>query len=220
MGLLHSPHHPPHPHHRGVHTLHTHHVRILGLPISLYSYALLERLATRAHLKAVHVTSVERKVEDQARIFFHKHVVEGKRASYKNPEVTRIIHQARELHRKGNSERAITAYLVKSIEDAHGGPQSVSRHLGRSPFIEIFDVAHYSGPTTGRGRHNYMTALEAQAFLAACRAQMTFPVTRLGHSAELGFERPEEFGDEKCFHLEIAQPYFERVTSPAGTMIT
>lgn len=195
-----------------------HSVRIVGLPISMYSHALLQNLAARARLKSVHVTSVERKVEDQARIFFQKHVVEAKKASYKNPEVAKIVTRARNMLEKGRTAQAVTAYLIDSIESVHGGPKSISRHLGRSPFVEVFDVAHYSGPTTGRQRHNYMSGAEARAFLGACRGYMSFPITRLGHSAELEFERSEEFEDEKCFHLEVAQPFLERLSIVTGTV--
>jgi hypothetical protein len=83
----------------------------------------------------------------------------------------------------------------------------------------VFDVAHYSGPTSGAGRHNYMDAIQAKAFLGACRTYMNFPITRLGHSAELGCVRPEEFTDEKCFHFEVGQPVFDRLTVPNVTMI-
>jgi hypothetical protein len=64
-----------------------------------------------------------------------------------------------------------------------------------------------------------MSSAEAKAFLAACHHYMDFPITRLGHSSELDFERREEFKDEKCFHLEVAQPILERVSSPTGAMI-
>lgn len=194
------------------------HVRVVGLPISSYSHALVQLLAAHAHLMTVHVTSVERKVPDQARIFYQKHVVEAKKARYKNPEVAKIIDSARELHKQGRTPQVVTSYLIRGIESVHGGPESISRHLGRSPFLEIFDIAHYSGPTSGATRHNYMSGHQAKAFLAACRAHMSFPITRLGHSAELGFARAEEFADEKCFHLEVAQP-FDGVWTLPETMI-
>jgi hypothetical protein len=207
-------------------TTHHHHsshgsvnlVRVIGPPISVYSKALLKTLARQAHLHTVHVTSVQRAVSDQARIFFHKHVVEGKKASYKNAEVGKIIAHARKLHEKGSKDDDVIAYLIGAIEGVHGGPQSVSRHLGGSPFLEVFDVAHYSGPTSGAKRHNYMNATQAEAFLEACRRYMSAPITRLGHSAELTFVRPEEFKDEKCFHFEVAQPVLDRLTVP-NTMI-
>lgn len=191
-------------------------VNVLGLPISMYSRALIQVLAASAQLRSVHVTSVERRVEDQARIFFQKHVVEQKTASYKNPEVGKIIAHARDMHKNGDTTQAVTTYLISAIESVHGGPKSVSRHLGKSPVVEIFDIAHYSGPTTGENRHNYMSSAEAKAFLDACRHNMDFPIRRLGHSAELGFRRADEFNDEKCFHFEVAQPVFERVTLPSG----
>ncbi|SAK51357.1 hypothetical protein [Caballeronia ptereochthonis] len=193
-------------------------VRVLGVPISSYSRALLQTLAQQAHLHSVHVTSGQRAVSDQARIFFQKHVVEGKKASYKNPDVAKIIAHARDLRASDLSDHVVIAYLVRAIEGVHGGPQSISRHLGRSPFVEVFDVAHYSGPTTGAGRHNYMDASQAKAFLEACRKYMGFPIVRLGHSAELGFVRSAEFKDEKCFHFEVAQPAFDRLTVPNGTL--
>jgi hypothetical protein len=213
------PHNGPHHHAAG---LHAGAARVTGLRISMYSQALLETLATQARLHLIQVTSVERRVEDQARIFFQKHVVEAKDANYKNAEVKKIIHHARALHKKGHAPEAVARYLVRSIESIHGGPKSISRHLGKSPFVEVFDVAHYSGPTLGKGRRNYMSGEQAKAFLKACLRQMDFPITRIGHSAELGLTLPAvfEFVDEKCFHLEVAQPFIERVTTPTGTMIT
>src|ERR1700752_4822466 len=76
-------------------------VRILGYAISDYSRHLVEELARQAHLSTVHITSVTRTVEDQARIFYKKHVVEKKKAVYKNPEVSKIIAHARELRTQG-----------------------------------------------------------------------------------------------------------------------
>ena len=64
---------------------HHHHestyVRILGLPISDFSKHLLRDIAGQAHLQNVQITSVHRSVADQARIFYDKHVVEGKEAN-------------------------------------------------------------------------------------------------------------------------------------------
>jgi hypothetical protein len=40
---------------------------------------------------------------------------------------------------------------------------------------------------------------------------MSHSITRLGHSAELGFKRPNEFHDEKCFHMEVLQPVFDKL---------
>jgi hypothetical protein len=77
------------------------HVHILGLPISTYSRDIFKRLATRAKLNSVHTTSVHRAVQDQARIFFEKHVIEQKVANYKSQEVSDIIAHARSLHAKG-----------------------------------------------------------------------------------------------------------------------
>jgi hypothetical protein len=154
----------------------------MGLSISDFSRYLIKQMAMEAHLQSVHVTSVRRTVVDQARIFYNKHIVEGKAAKYKNPDVAKIVAHARELHAKGQSEEVIKFYLVSSIEHIHGGPSSVSRHLGVSPFSEVFDIAHYSGPTTGAARHNYMTDKQARAFLEACREKMPHPITRLGHS--------------------------------------
>ena len=86
--------------------------------------------------------------------------------------MAKIVAHARELHAKGQSQDVIKTYLISSIEHIHGGPGSVSRHLGISPFSEVFDVAHYSGPTTGAARHNYMTDKQARAFLEACRQKI------------------------------------------------
>ena len=159
----------PHPHivHHHIRTAH-----IVGLPVSDFSRYIIEQLAGEAHLQIVHITSVRRTVVDQARIFYNKHIVEGKVPKYKNPDVAKIVAHARELHAKGQSQDVIKTYLISSIEHIHGGPGSVSRHLGISPFSEVFDVAHYSGPTTGAARHNYMTDKQARAFLEACRQKI------------------------------------------------
>jgi hypothetical protein len=193
-------------------------VSVVGVPITSYSRALLQMLAQRAHLRIIHVTSAQRTVHDQARIFFKKHVVEGTRASYKNPAVAGIIAHARAMHASRTREEAIIAYLAHAIEQVHGGPQSVSRHIGISPFVEIFDVAHYSGPATGPARRNAMDAAQARAFLGACRRYMGCPIVRLGHSVELGFVHPCEFKDEKCFHFEVAQPVFDRLVIVDATL--
>ena len=198
----------------GIQTAH-----IVGLPISDFSRYIIKQLAGEAHLQIVHITSVRRTVVDQARIFYNKHIVEGKVTKYKNPDVAKIVAHARELHAKGQSQDVIKTYLISSIEHIHGGPGSVSRHLGISPFSEVFDVAHYSGPTTGAARHNYMTDKQARAFLAACREKMPHPITRLGHSSELGLKLPAEFHDEKCFHFEIQQPVFDKLEQTSGAMV-
>lgn len=113
------------------------HVRILGVPISSYSRVLLQTLAQQAHLHSVHVTSGQRAVYDQARIFFQKHVLEGKKASYKNPDVAKIIAHARDLHANNVGERVAIAYLIRGIEGVHGGPQSISRHLRPGTFWKL-----------------------------------------------------------------------------------
>lgn len=184
------------------------HVQLSGLHISTYSRDLVQRLASMAKLHVVHVTSVHRSVPDQARIFFQKHVIEKKPAKYKNSQVSAIVAHARNLHANGSLDQDVQAYLVRAIEHVRGGPGSVSRHLAGGPFLEVFDIAHYSGPTKGPGRHNYMDEAQARAFLEGCRGLMPNPISRLGHSAELGFKMPlYEFPDEKCFHLEILQPF-------------
>ena len=204
----------PHPHY-GISI----HVQIVGCPISDYSRHLLQEIAGEALLQLVHITSVKRTVQDQARIFYQKHIIEGKLAKYKNPAVGVIIHQARELKKQGRPDGFIKSYLIASIEHVHGDPQSISRHLGLHPFSEVFDVAHYSGSTSGASRHNYMTRPQASAFLDACRKRMPHSITRLGHSAELGFKLSSEFHDEKCFHIEVRQPIFDRLEHPSGTMV-
>lgn len=195
------------------------HIRILGLPISDLSNHLLRSLASQARLQTVHVTSVHRSVPDQARIFFNKHVVEGKVAKYKNPEVKKIVAYARTLHKQGQSQASVRAYLIEAIEHVHGGPASVSTHIGAHVFTEVFDIAHYSGPTSGPGRHSSMTNEQATAFLVACRKRMPSPISRLGHSSELGFVLPTEFHDEKCFHFEVKQLLYDKLELPSSTMI-
>lgn len=76
----------------------------------------------------------------------------------------------------------------------------------------MFDIAHYSGPTSGAGRHNYLSENQALAFVEACRKRIGHQIARLGHSAELGLKLPpNEFLDEKCFHLEVRQPIFDKL---------
>jgi hypothetical protein len=195
------------------------HVRILGLPISDFSKHLLRDIAGQAHLQNVQITSVHRSVTDQARIFYNKHIVEGKEANYKNPEVAKIVAHARTLHKGGEAPEKVKAYLINAIEHVHGGRASISMHIGVHIFTEVFDVAHYSGPTKGSARHNYMTNEQANAFLAACRRCMPHTITRLGHSSELGFVLPTEFQDEKCFHFEVKQPVFDKLEQTPTTMI-
>jgi hypothetical protein len=195
-------------------------VKILGHSISFYSREIIEQLAASAHLHVVHITSVHRTVHDQARIFFQKHVVDREAANYKNPAVSKIVAHARELKSKGSSDPTVQAYLVKAIMNVHGGPITISRHLGQSPLIEVFDVGHYHGRTHGPGRHNYMNDVQARAFLHAARDLIPCPIARLGHSSELGFKVPtREFADEKCFHFEIIQPVFDRLESASDTRI-
>lgn len=209
------------PHHVAHHAHHGSVVRIKGLPISAHSSHLLKELATEARLPELHITSVHRSVPDQARIFFDKHVVERKTAKYKNPEVAKIVAHARALQEQGRSRDHVQAYLITAIEHIHGGPTSVSAHLGTHVFTEVFDVAHYSGPTAGPTRRNHMTNEQAKAFLAACRRRIPLKISRLGHSAELGFAlaRELEFADEKCFHFEVKQLLYDRLEVPSSTRI-
>src|SRR5262249_35125566 len=137
------------------------HVRVTGLPISAFSNFLLKELGAQARLQTIQVTSVHRSVPDQARIFYNKHVVEGKTAHYKNPQVAPIVAHARTLHKQGQPQAQVQAYLIRAIEQVHGGPSSISAHIGAHVFTEVFDVAHYSGPTTGAARHNFMTSEQA-----------------------------------------------------------
>jgi hypothetical protein len=193
------------------------HIRIAGLPVSDFSNHLLRELAAQARLQTLHVTSVHRSVPDQARIFYNKHVVEGKAAKYKNPAVGKIVSDARSLRQRGGSHADVTAFLIKAIEHVHGGPASISMHIGAHIFTEVFDVAHYSGPTSGAARRNFMTNEQAKAFLAACRQRMPSLISRLGHSAELGFASPGEFPDEKCFHFEVKQLLYDKLEVPSST---
>jgi hypothetical protein len=123
------------------------------------------------------------------------------------------------LHKQGHSPEKIKAYLFDAIEHVHGGPASVSAHIGVHIFTEVFDVAHYSGPTSGATRYNFMTDEQARAFLAACRRRMPSTIARLGHSSELGFVLPTEFHDEKCFHFEVKQLLYDKLEQTPTTMI-
>lgn len=91
---------------------HTAHVNVVGLRISDFSRHLVKEIAAAAHLRTVHITSVRRMVEDQARIFYKKHILEAKAAKYKNPEVATIVARARNLHIKGQSEEVVKEYLM------------------------------------------------------------------------------------------------------------
>lgn len=192
-------------------------VRLLGVPISDQSSYLLRQIAVEAHVDTLNITRAHCSVADQARAFYNKHVVGMKEAIYKNPEVAKIVEHARTLHKQGHSPDEVKTYLIGAIEHAHGGPTSISAHIGVHIFSEVFDVAHYSGPTTGPARHNYMTDEEARAFLAACRKRMPSVISRLGHSSELGFKLPTEFHDEMCFHFEVKQLLWDKLEQPAPT---
>src|ERR1051325_8811417 len=205
--------HPP------IHSHRVAHVVVSGLQISAFSSQLLRQLGSEAGLHDVQVTSVHRTVPDQARIFYNKHVIEGKPANYKNQEVASIVTHARALHAEGRSDQHVQSYLIGAIEKVHGGPSSVSTHLGTHVFTEVFDVAHYSGPTTGPARRNLMTSGQAGAFLAACRKRMPSTIARLGHSKELGFVLPTEFCDEKCFPFEVTQLLYDRLEVQSSTRI-
>jgi hypothetical protein len=195
------------------------HVRVVGHPVSDFSSHLLRQIASQANLQTVHITSVHRSVADQARIFYKKHVVEGKAARYKNPAVREIVAHARTMRKEGRPPEQIKAYLIDAIEHVHGGPTSVSAHIGVHIFTEVFDVAHYRGPAVGASRHHFMTKPQASAFLAACRKRMPSTIARLGHSAELGFVLPTEFHDEKCFHFEVKQLLYDKLEETPTTML-
>jgi len=186
----------------------------VGLPITFSSTHLLKELAAQAGIHTIHVTSVHRSVTDQAKTFYKKHVVEGYVPNYKNSNVAKIVAHARHLRAKGSSQDQVMTYMVDAIEHVHGGPASISTHMGDHVFTEVFDVAHYCGPTSGAGRHNVMTHDQARSFLAGYRKKIPFLIERLGHSAELGFSLPEEFQDEKCFHFEVKQLYDKLEQTP------
>ena len=184
-------------------------VPIRGCTISDFSRHVVQAMAQEARLPVVYITSAARTVPDQARIFYNKHVVGKTEASYHNPAVKTLLGHARELRDSGTSERLVKSYLIEGIENVHGGPISVSRHLGATSFCEVFDVAHYS-VVKGK-RSNSMTSEQANAFLAACRKRLVFPIQRLGHSKELGYKNAAEFHDEMCFHIEMLQPVYDRL---------
>ena len=191
---------------------HYHHltqtVQIVGHPVSDTSTHLLKQLAVEAQIRTIHITSVIRSVEDQARTFYEKHVANKTPANYKNPAVSHIVAHARKLLKDGNSPDRVKAYLIDAVEHAPGGPRSVSPHIGVHIFSEVFDVGVKS-----------MTHQQARAFLVACRKRMPSTITRLGHSKELGFELPQEFRDEGCFHFEVKQLLWDKLEQPTGTMI-
>jgi hypothetical protein len=189
----------------GLHSSHL--VHVLGHPISDFSRHLVRQIAREASLNTVHITSVGRSVEDQAQAMFKKHVVEGTAANYKHPAVARIIRHARKLLKDGYHKDAIICYMVNSMEHVHGGPQAISRHIGTPAYLEVFDVAHYSGK--GTSRQYFMTPTQAAAFLEACRRRIPHYIAKLGHSKELGRKLVQEFDDEKCFHMEVMQPRFD-----------
>jgi hypothetical protein len=194
-------------------------IRIVGHPVSDSATHLLKQLAADAHVHTIYITSVHRSVVDQARIFYQKHIVERKAAYYKNPAVSKIIAHARDLHRQGSAPDRVKAYLFDAIDHVHGGPQSVSSHIGVHIFTEVFDVAHYKGPISGHDRHDYMTKEQARSFLVACRKRMPSIISRLGRSSELGFVLPTEFHDEKCFHFEVKQLLYDKLEQTPTTMI-
>jgi hypothetical protein len=113
-------------------------IHIHGAPIFDYPRHLVLQMAAEAHVHVITISSVRRSVQDQARIFYKKHVVERKAARYKNPKVAAIVAHARELKAKGQTPETITNYLIAAIENVHGGPGSISRHIGFHPFCEVF----------------------------------------------------------------------------------
>ncbi|RYF30248.1 MAG: hypothetical protein EOO38_32550 [Cytophagaceae bacterium] len=72
-------------------------VTIVGMKISSFSRAVLSSIAEEAGISTLTVTSVQRSVEDQARIFFNKHVVQDTPANYKSPAVKPMIKKAKNL---------------------------------------------------------------------------------------------------------------------------
>jgi len=182
-------------------------VQIVGKPISSFSRALIVDLALEANIAVVHVTSVKRTVIDQARQLIEKHVVQNVKANYKNPDVTALIEESRNIYHSNTEHpdlQGATSYLAKGILNLKGGPESASRHLIMSPFVEVFDIAHYS--LHGGKRTNWLSHAQAVKLLSACRKRYGFPISKLGVSAELKPSGRYEFKDEKCFHFEVLQP--------------
>ncbi len=193
---------------------------VAGLSVSAFSKALLKSLGEEAKIASLHVTSVQRTVPEQARILVQKHVINGKDSNYKSHQVTALIsetkaayHDPQGKHR--GSFKWATDHIAKGILGLKGGPQTASKHIVTTPFVEVFDIGlrHLS-------RH------QREALLAACRARYPFPIKALGipekmhpnpdagrdqlsekekHQARqlLG---PQEFKDEDCFHLEVLVP--------------
>jgi hypothetical protein len=96
-----------------------HHVHVVGFSIGDFSRHILREGAGEAKLSIMHVTSVRRTVQDQARIFFQKHVVEGKAAEYRNSAVEGIIKHAGQLWKKGQSDDSIKARLNMCMVDRY-----------------------------------------------------------------------------------------------------
>src|SRR4051812_12494587 len=127
------------------------HVRVTGLEVTAFTRQLLRKLAVEAGFHTLPVFNVPPNGPHHASLFYKKHVVEAKPANYKNPAVRNIIDHARALHKQGQTPEAVKQYLTDAILHVPGGPRSVSMHLGVQIFTEVFDVAHYSGPTNGPG---------------------------------------------------------------------
>ena len=191
-----------------------------GQKISSFSRAVLASLAEDAGIPVMHVTSVQRTVGDQARIMVQKHVVGSSKANYRNPAVSKLIEGAKAVYTATPAHKdakGATEYLADGILHLKGGPSAASRHIVATPFVEVFDIAHWGNKADGT-RRNWLNDAQAKALLAACRKRYGFPIQRLGVSAELKPAGLHEFKDEKCFHFEILQPILSEGGSYLNTV--
>jgi hypothetical protein len=147
---------------------------VVGPTISAFSRAMLKDLGSEAAVPLLRVTSVQRTVPEQARALVQKHVIGGKAFNYRNPQVTALLSETKAAYHdpvgkhRGNSRWA-TEHIAEGIYGLKGGPQSASKHIVTSPFIEVFDVSLKN-----------LSSHQRDAFLTACRARYPFPISRLG----------------------------------------
>jgi len=149
-----------------------------------------------------------------------KDVIRGEGFNYKNPEVTKLLTETKSAYHDpagkhhGNSKWA-TDHIATGIYNLKGGPQSASKHIVTSPYIEVFDISLKG-----------LTSHQRGGLLKACRARYPFPINKLGIPAAMHpdadagrgnqseHERkqlrdtlgPQEFKDEDCFHFEVLVP--------------
>lgn len=138
-----------------------------------------------------------------------KHVAGSQDFNYKNPEVMALIRATKNAYDKvGGVHYKKMDWAIQHISEGvlglKEGPQSASNHIVISPFLEVFDIGHFS-KRNGK-RVDLFTISQAHALLAACRKRYGFPIRKIGVSEELCPHPPFEMKDQGCFHFEVLLP--------------